>query len=96
MDILLRPIITEKMTKLGDKLNRYGFIVNKHASKLQIKDAVKAMYDVEVLSVNTMRYGSISKIRYTKQGMQKGKSQAYKKAIITLPTGVVIDFFSNI
>ena len=96
MDILIRPIVTEKMTKQGETLNRYGFIVDKRAEKLQIKKAVEQMYDVKVEAVNTMRYAGKLKVRYTKRGIQRGKTNAFKKAIITLAQGEVIDFYSNI
>ncbi len=96
MDILIRPIVTEKMTKQGESLNRYGFIVNKRAEKLQIKNAVEKMYGVKILAVNTMRYAGKTKSRYTKTGVQRGKTAAFKKAIITLAQGEVIDFYSNI
>ncbi|HOK38825.1 MAG: 50S ribosomal protein L23 [Bacteroidales bacterium] len=96
MDILLRPIVTEKMTKQGETLNRYGFIVDKRADKPAIKKAVEKMYGVNVIAVNTMRYSGKRKTRYTKSGMVTGKTNAYKKAIITLAQGEVIDFYSNI
>ncbi|MCK9255754.1 MAG: 50S ribosomal protein L23 [Bacteroidales bacterium] len=96
MNILIRPIVTEKMTKQGETLNRYGFIVDKRAEKLQIKNAVEKMYEVKVIAVNTMRYAGKSKTRYTKTGVQRGKTNAFKKAIITLAQGEVIDFYSNI
>lgn len=96
MDILIRPIVTEKMTKQGETLNRYGFIVDKRADKLQIRAAIEKMYEVNVESVNTMRYGGKTKVRFTKAGVQRGKTNAYKKAIITLAKGEVIDFYSNI
>ena len=96
MEVLIRPIVTEKMTKLGETLNRYGFIVDKRADKLQIKDAVKKMYDVNVEAVNTMRYGGKTKTRFTKAGVQKGKTASFKKAIVTLAEGEIIDFYSNI
>ena len=96
MDILLKPIVTEKMTTLGEDLNRYGFLVHKDANKIQIKKAVEKMYGVSVESVNTMRYGGKKKSRYTKSGIVTGKTKSYKKAIITLAEGETIDFFSNI
>ncbi len=96
MDILIKPIVTEKMTKQGETLNRYGFIVDKRADKLQIKNAINKMYGVNVIAVNTMRYSGKVKYRYTKSGMSKGKTNAYKKAIVTLAQGEVIDFYSNI
>jgi len=96
MDILIKPVITEKMTKLGETYNRYGFIVDKRADKLQIKNAVEKMFEVSVETVNTMRYAGKSRTRYTKTGVQKGKTNSYKKAIVTLKKGEVIDFYSNI
>lgn len=96
MDILKKPIITEKMTGQGEKLNRYGFIVDKKANKLQIRKAVEEMYDVTVASVNTIVYGGKEKSRYTKTGMITGKTNSFKKAIITLAEGDTIDFYSNI
>lgn len=96
MDILIKPIVTEKMTDQGEKLNRYGFIVRKEADKKQIKQAVEELYNVSVASVNTMVYGGKNKSRYTKAGVIKGKTAAYKKAVITLVDGDTIDFYSNI
>ncbi len=96
MDILIKPIVTEKMTDLGDRLNCYGFIVDKKANKIQIKRAVEEMYGVTVESVNTMRYGGKTKARYTRTGIISGKTSSYKKAIVTLPEGETIDFYSNI
>ncbi len=96
MDILIKPLVTEKMTAQSEKLNRFGFIVNRRASKDQIKEAIKAIYSVDVVSVNTMVYGGKLKTRYTKSGVQKGRTNAYKKALITLEAGQTIDFYSNI
>jgi len=66
MNIILKPVITEKMTGLGEKLNRYGFVVHKKANKLQIKQAVEELYGVDVVSVNTMNYSGKAKSRFTK------------------------------
>jgi large subunit ribosomal protein L23 len=96
MDILLKPIVTEKMTAQGDKFNRYGFLVAKNANKLQIKKAVEDLYEVTVASVNTMRYGGKVKSRNTKSGLLIGRTSATKKAVITLAEGNKIDFYSNI
>jgi large subunit ribosomal protein L23 len=96
MDILLKPIVTEKMTLQGDKFNRYGFIVAKNANKLQIRKAVEELYGVTVDSVNTMRYGGKIKTRNTKSGFLIGKTAAVKKAVVTLAVGNKIDFYSNI
>jgi large subunit ribosomal protein L23 len=96
MNILLKPIVTEKMTSQGDKFNRYGFIVAKNANKIEIKKAVEELYGVTVESVNTLRYGGKVKTRYTKSGVMTGKTAATKKAIVTLAEGNAIDFYSNI
>ena len=96
MEIILKPVITEKMTDMGEALNQYGFIVNRNANKLQIKKAVEELYDVEVTSVNTMNYSGKVKTRFTKSGMLAGRTKAYKKAIVTVAEGETIDFYSNI
>ena len=96
MRILLKPLVTEKMTSLGDKFNRYGFIVAKNANKIEIKKAVEELYGVTVEAVNTMRYGGKVKTRYTKSGVMTGKTAATKKAVVTLAAGNTIDFYSNI
>ena len=96
MTVILKPIITEKMTQLGEKLNRYGFMVDRRANKLQIKTAIKELYGVDVESVNTMVFSGKNKSRFTKTGVISGRTNAYKKAIVTLAKGETIDFYSNI
>ena len=96
MGIIIKPIVTEKMTDLGEKLNRFAFMVERKANKLQIKDAVEDLYDVTVTDVNTMNYRGKYKSRYTKSGILSGKTNAYKKAVVTLKDGDTIDFYSNI
>ncbi len=96
MNILFKPIVTEKMTSQGDKHNRYGFLVARDANKLQIKKAVEELYGVTVDAVNTMRYGGKIKTRNTKSGLLVGKTTAIKKAVVTLAEGNKIDFYSNI
>lgn len=96
MNILIKPIVTEKMTAQGERYNRFGFVVDKKASKLQIKKAVEGLYNVSVDTVNTMIYGGKKKSRYTKSGVIAGKTNSYKKAIVTLVEGDTIDFYSNI
>ena len=96
MDILLKPIVTEKMTDLSEKLNQYGFIVEKRANKIQIKKAIEEMYGVSVQSVNTMIYAGKSKSRFTKTGVISGRTKSFKKALVTLVDGETIDFYSNI
>ena len=94
--IIKKPVITEKMTAITEKLNRYAFIVDKRANKLQIKQAVQDLYGVQVESVNTINYEGKLKSRYTKTGVISGRRDAFKKAIVTLAKGETIDFFSNI
>ena len=96
MGILIKPIVTEKMTIQGEKLNRYGFIVDREANKLEIKDAVEQMYNVTVAEVNTMTYHGKRKSRYTKAGMLQGRANHYKKAIVTVAGEDKIDFYANI
>ncbi|MCK5838748.1 MAG: 50S ribosomal protein L23 [Bacteroidales bacterium] len=96
MEIILKPVITEKMTEKGEQLNQYGFIVQKKANKLQIKHAVEDIYGVEVVTVNTMNYSGKEKSRFTKSGVISGRTKSYKKAIVTIAEGEIIDFYSNI
>jgi large subunit ribosomal protein L23 len=96
MNILMKPIVTEKMTAAGEKFNRYGFVVAKTANKLQIKKAVEELYEVTVLDVNTMRFAGKMKTRFTRSGVLSGKTNAYKKAVVTVAEGEAIDFYSNI
>jgi large subunit ribosomal protein L23 len=96
MEIILKPVVTEKMTAIGEKLNRYGFIVHKEANKIDIKLAVEKLYGVKVVDVNTINYSGKNKSRFTKTGIIRGKTNDYKKAIVTIAQGETIDFYSNI
>lgn len=96
MGIIIKPLITEKMTTASEKLNCFGFIVDKKSNKIEIKKAVKDLYGVEVETVNTMNYSGKRKGRFTKGGYIAGQSNAYKKALVTLAKGETIDFYSNI
>ena len=96
MAIIIKPIVTEKMTAAGEKLNRYGFEVARSANKVEIKKAVEEMYNVQVTDVNTLIRAPKVKQRWTKSGLLKGAQQAYKKVIVTLAEGETIDFYSNI
>lgn len=96
MEILIKPIITEKMTSLAEKLNRYGFVVDKSANKLQIKQAVEKTYGVKVESVNTQQYVGKVKMRNTTRGLAIGRVNRSKKAFVTLKAGELIDFYANI
>ena len=96
MGILIKPIVTEKLPVQGEKLNRYGFIVDREANKLQIKAAVEQAYIVTVADVNTVNYHGKRKSRYTKAGMLTGRTNHYKKAYVTLVGEDKIDFYANI
>ena len=96
MGILIKPIVTEKMTAETEKNNRYGFIVDKDANKLQIKAAVEQMYNVTVKDVNTMNYHGKRKSRYSKSGMLSGRANHFKKAYVTVAGDDKIDFYANI
>lgn len=96
MGILVKPIITEKITSQSEKLNRYGFVVSKEANKLEIKAAIEKMYGVKVDSVNTQQYIGKVKTRNTTRGMAIGRVNRSKKAIVTLKKGEVIDFYASI
>ncbi|MFD0860780.1 50S ribosomal protein L23 [Sungkyunkwania multivorans] len=96
MSILVKPIITEKATADSENFNRYAFVVDPKANKIQIKEAVEATYGVNVEKVRTMNYGPKRKTRYTRTGVQQGKTSGYKKAIVQVAEGDIIDFYSNI
>lgn len=95
MSILKRPLVTEKVSSLNEK-GKYGFIVDAGANKVEIKVAVEKQYGVNVAKVNTMSVMGKKKTRYTKTGILSGRRPSYKKAIVTLAQGEVIDFYSNV
>ncbi len=96
MSIIIKPIITEKITKDGEVFNRFGFVVSKKANKIQIKNAVEAAFNVSVVNVNTMNYRADRSVKYTKSGLISGKTNAYKKAVVQVKEGETIDFYNNI
>lgn len=96
MGIIIKPLVTEKLTILGEKMNRYGFIVDRDANKIEIKNAVEQQYGVTVKDVNTVNYHGKRKSRYTKAGLLTGRANHYKKAYVTLAGEDKIDFYSNI
>lgn len=95
MSIIVKPIITEKVTKNSELLNQFGFIVNVKANKIQIKKAVEAAYGVTVVRVNTMNVRPDRTTKYTKSGLISGKTNAVKKAIVQVPDGETIDFYNK-
>ncbi|MCF1190648.1 50S ribosomal protein L23 [Mangrovimonas sp. AS39] len=95
MSILIKPIITEKATTQSETLNAYAFEVSQKANKVEIKKAVEAAYGVSVEQVRTINVRPERRTRYTKTGIQHGKTNAIKKAIVTVSDGEVIDLYSN-
>jgi large subunit ribosomal protein L23 len=96
MEILIKPIITEKATNDSELRNMYTFLVKKSANKVEIKLAVQKKYNVTVEKVRTQIYGPERKTKYTKNGLQKTKSNIKKKAIVKLVDGETIDFYNNL
>jgi len=96
MDVLIKPIITEKATSASELQNCYSFLVNTKANKVEIKKAVEVAYGVSVNKVRTLNYGPQRKTKYTKTGIQFGKTNATKKAVVQVVEGDVIDFYSNL
>lgn len=95
MEILKKPLVTEKISQENER-GRYGFVVDQRANKLQIRDAVEKMYGVTVEKVRTMNYQGKKKSRYTKTKVVSGRKSAYKKAIVQVADGEIIDFYSGI
>ena len=95
MEIIIKPIITEKYTSISEKEGRYGFVVDTHANKLQIKKAVESMYGVKVDRVNTQRYIGKVKTRNTRGGILVGVTGRSKKAVVTLEKQLIFTLISN-
>ncbi len=94
--IIKKPIITEKATKATEKFNRFSFVVDMKANKIEIKDAVERMYGVSVTDIRTMNYGGgKSSVKYTNKGIVEQKSKQWKKAVVTVADGETIDLFNN-
>ena len=96
MSILIKPIISEKMTKAAEQYNRYGFIVDRKATKPQIKKEIEEIYSVKVTRINTLVQRGKSSSRFTKAGMIVGQKNTVKKAFVFVGKDEKIDFFSSI
>lgn len=94
-DVLIKPILSEKANKQAEKMNRYSFVVDKKANKLEIKRAVESFYGVQVDDVNTIVVPSKAKARYTKAGFIVGRKPSKKKAIVTVAKGETIDLYGS-
>ena len=95
MGVIVKPLVTEKASALNEH-GKYGFVVSKKANKVQIKKEVEKTYGVTVESINTMVQPGKSKSRYTKSGIIEGRTPSYKKAIVKVADGDIIDFYSGI
>lgn len=96
MDLIIRPIVTEKITNQTDLFNRYAFVVSRGSNKIDIKKSIEGLYNVKVKSVRTMNYYGKTKSKFTKTGVVRGKKSAFKKAIVELFEGSSIDFYNNV
>ncbi len=94
--VVIKPIVTEKMNDISERLNRYGFIVHREANKIEIKSAIEKSYGVNVEKIWTIRYAGKTKSRFTKTGVVSGRANAFKKAIVSLADGETIDLYNNI
>ena len=95
MSIIIKPIISEKANYLSDLRGSYSFLVNTKANKVQVKKAIEELYGVKVADVRTMIYAPKVSSKHTKKGLQVGKTNKLKKAIVSLAEGEVIDIFAN-
>ncbi len=95
-NILVKPLVTEKMTSLMENQNKYGFIVDHNSNKIEIAKAIEKRFEVEVVAVNTIRYKGKTKTQFTKKGRFSGKTPQFKKAIITLKEGQKLDLFEEV
>lgn len=95
MGVLIRPLVTEKVSALNES-GKYGFVVERSANKVEIKKEIEKTYGVTVESVNTMVHPGKTKRRYTKSRIIEGRTPAYKKAIVQVAEGDIIDFYSGI
>ena len=96
LEVLIKPLLTEKANLQQEKLRRYAFKVNRKANKLEIKEAVEKFYGVNVTDVNTVVVPGKAKSRFTKTGLVKGVKPAYKKAYVTVAEGETIDLYAHI
>jgi large subunit ribosomal protein L23 len=95
-NILIKPLVTEKMTAIMERENKYGFIVDHNANKIEIAKAIKKRFEVDVVAVNTIKYKGKTKTQFTKRGRFTGKTPQFKKAIITLKEGQTLDLFEEV
>lgn len=95
-NVLVRPLITEKMNDLTEGQAKYGFVVDVNANKIEIAKALKVKFDVDVVAINTIKMKGKAKSQFTRKGRFEGKTPTYKKAIVTLKEGQTIDLFGEV
>ncbi len=95
-NVLIRPLLTEKLTNLTESENKYGFVVEYNANKIEIAKAIEKKFDVNVVAVNTMRYKGKQKTQWTRKGRFVGRTPKFKKAIVTLKEGQTIDLIGEV
>lgn len=95
MSILIKPIITEKATNMSEMLNKYTFVVDKNANKIEIKKAVQEVYNVSVTKVSTLISPTTRTKKRTMKGIVNSRQGSYKKAIVSLVKGDSIDFYND-
>lgn len=96
MGVLVKPLITEKMSLLGERAGQYGFVCDVKATKSEIKAEIESLYSVEVDKIRTLVVAGKRKMRFTKSGVSNGRTSNYKKAIVSLKDGQTIDFYESI
>ena len=95
MSVIIKPLISEKANSQSELSGVYTFLVDTKANKIQIKQAVEAAYSVTVEDVRTMIYAPKVSSKYTKKGLQVGKTNKLKKALVQLVEGETIDIFAT-
>ncbi len=91
-EIVIRPVVTERSTELGEDQNAYTFIVSKDANKIEIRAAVERLFGVKVAGVRTLNYRG----KWRRVGRSLGRRPSYKKAIVKLTEGERIDVYEGI
>ncbi len=95
-EILIRPLITEKMTNLTADHGQYGFLVNPKSNKIEIAKAIEKKFDVHVVEVKTINHHGKTKTQFRKSGRFVGRTPKYKKAIVTLKEGETIELIEQV
>lgn len=94
--VLIRPLVSEKMNDITEAQQKYGFVVDVKANKIEIAKAIKEKFDVDAVSVNTIKYKGKTKTQFTRKGRFSGKTSQFKKAIVTLKKDQTIDLFGEV